>query len=251
MLMPMLRYPFPHIANFRDLGGLPAENGGTTRWGAFYRCADLCNATHAERDFLYSQMNIRTIIDLRAPMEVTAAPDPFMDDSRFYWMNHSLIGNIGFDELGINYIEANTPTMVNFYKLLLQRCPGEMKTLMELLEEGTKRGAVLFHCSAGKDRTGITAMFLLSLCGAEDKDIIAQYEISRTLLMDYRMEDRSGSHYSNMEGLLVFLKEQYKTPAGYLRQTGVSQTTLDALKAALYVPGKGDANGGAFPFNAG
>lgn len=237
MLLPMRRYPFKHIENFRDLGGMPADNGGMTRWGVFFRCAGLQNASKEEMDYIYDQMNVRTILDLRAAFEIKIAPDPFMTDERFHWVHHSLIGDISFDEdLGIDTKTANTPTMVNFYKILLTRCEKEFQELMNHLSDAVSRGAVLFHCSAGKDRTGMTAMFLESLCGVPEKDIVSQYEISRTLLTNYRQEDQSGSHYSNMENLLEHIREQYQTPMGYLLKAGVAPETLAAIRRAFYMP---------------
>ena len=237
MLTPMLRYPFKNIANFRDLGGLPAEENGMTRWGVFYRSADLSRATPEEMDFILNEMNIRTIIDLRAPIEIEKWPDPFMTDKRFHWLHHSVIGDIGLDDdMGITFGEPDTRTMYNFYKFLLERCPHEIKSLMNSLAESVKKGAVLFHCSAGKDRTGITAMFLLSLCGVTDYDIVSQYEISRTLLAHARPEDNSGSHYSNMENLLAYLRDNHKTPTDYLLTAGVGEDTLKTLKLSLYEP---------------
>lgn len=236
MLVPMLRYPFEHIANFRDLGGLPAEKNGMTRWGVFFRSADLSLATPEEMAFIYNEMNIRTIVDLRAPIEVDMCPDDFMTDSRFTWLHHSILGAIGFDETGIATGERDTPTMFAFYKQMMERCQIEIKALFCDLAAATKKGAVLFHCSAGKDRTGITAMFLQSLCGVNDYDLVSQYEISRTLIAHIRKEDPTGSHYSNMENLLVYLKKQYKTPTGYLRHIGVPNTALKALKDSLYMP---------------
>lgn len=237
MLTPMKRYPFERVANFRDLGGMPAKNGGMTRWGVFYRCAELGGATPAEIDFMYSEMNIRTVIDLRAPFEIQLAPDAFMTDPRFTWVNHSLIGDIDFaEDLGIEANVINTPTMVNFYKILLNRCPKEFQRLMTHLADGVSRGAVLFHCSAGKDRTGMTAMFLESLCGVPDRDIISQYEISRTLITDHRPDDLSGSHYANMEALLLHLNETYQSPTGYLRSVGVEEETLETIVRAFCLP---------------
>lgn len=239
MIKHMTRYPFQNIENFRDLGGMPAEQGYMTRWGVFYRSADLHGVTQEEANFIYNEMNIRTIIDLRAPVEIDMpnGKDPFMTDNRFTWIHLSLIGDISFDEeLGVDMHIPNTTTMSNFYKLILKRCPNEFAKLMQYLKEGVERGAVLFHCSAGKDRTGMTAMFLESLCGVKDKDIISQYEVSRTLLKGYRLEDQSGSHFENMEVLLAYIEKEYGTPTQYLLQMGVPKQTLDVLRKAFLEP---------------
>ena len=56
-----------------------------------------------------------------------------------------------------------------------------VKTLFELIEQA-EDGGIVFHCSAGKDRTSVLAMLLLGLIGAERKDIISNYEVSYTNL---------------------------------------------------------------------
>jgi protein-tyrosine phosphatase len=241
MRVPMRRYPFPNIANFRDLGGLPAENGGMTRWGVFFRCADPHGAAKQEMDFVYEQLHVRTVIDLRADAEIALCPDPFKDDARFSWIHHSLIGPVSFNEdIGIDHTTPDTPTMVRFYKVLIERCEREFRMLMTYLAEGTARGAVMYHCSAGKDRTGIISMLLESLCGVPEKDIVSQYEISGTLVKDTRKDDITGSHHSNMVHLLEYIRHTFGSPKGYLLHAGVAAETLDTLRQALYMPPETD-----------
>jgi len=233
----MYRYPFEHIANFRDLGGAPTAHG-MTRWGVFFRSA-LPAAGISEREIaiLRDDLNIKTVIDLRTAYEIDAFPDPLASDPHITWIHHSLIGDMRFEEdLGININEPDTPTMFTFYCHLLNRCTNVFCDLMDYLKEGAQRGGTLFHCSVGKDRTGLTAMFLESLCGVPDMDIISRYEISRTLTEHIRADDMTGSHYSNMIRLLKHLRAHFKSPEAYLINAGVPPQTIDTLREALTAP---------------
>lgn len=90
---------------------------------------------------------------------------------------------------------------------------------LEQVAKGLEKGAVLFHCTAGKDRTGVLAAVLLYLLGAEAEDIIADYQVSYTynrkgvnkMLEQFpQLEQMKPFLYSNaesMEELLVYLEE--------------------------------------------
>ena len=107
---------------------------------------------------------------------------------------------------------------------------------------GLERGAVLFHCTAGKDRTGILASCIYYLCGIAEEDIIADYEVTYTYnkkgmdkllgMLDEetrgRMEPFMRSDAQSMERLLDFYRE-ISLPE-YLGQYGVTETELETLQ---------------------
>lgn len=227
----MKRIPLKGLGNFRDLGGFPAEGEHFTRYGQFYRSASLAHIGEEGRDKLL-EMGIRTVIDLRFDIETESEPSPIKGDDRFTYINHSLMKRISLDQIDIKGGEANTKSLYNMYCQVMENCTEEIVELLQLLTDGNERGGVLFHCAVGKDRTGITAMFLLALCGVEDRDIIADYQISGALLKGHTA-DVSGSDYTNMERLLAYLNEKHGSPTAYLRSIGVPQTNIEKLRMAL------------------
>ena len=92
-------------------------------------------------------------------------------------------------------------------------------------------GVILFHCSAGKDRTGLISMLLLNLVGVSDEVIIEDYALSEKYLA--LAMPTAYSKPETMEGTLIGLKETYGGAEGYLKSAGLSDATLAALKEKL------------------
>ena len=61
--------------------------------------------------------------------------------------------------------------------------PDQVAKALNVLADGLREGAVLFHCTAGKDRTGILSALVLSFCGVADPDIVADYQVTATYLL--------------------------------------------------------------------
>lgn len=231
--LPLRRYPFENIPNFHDLGGYFAGEGGMTRYGVFFRSARLSHATQAELSRL-KEMNIRTVVDLRMREEIKERPDVGMDDEAMGWQHISLMGDHPFDSEVIWRNPDQVPPMSTLYQYLIDTCQPSFKRLMETLAAGVEKGAVLFHCTAGKDRTGLTAMMLQALCGVDRLDLIAHYEVSRTYNLDFMPDDSTGSDPVNMITILSHLQERYGGPVGYLEHIGLHPDTLCTLRRALY-----------------
>lgn len=229
------RIPFENIPNFRDLGGYAAGPQGMTRWGVFFRSGRLSHATPEEIDAIKA-LGIRTVIDLRMEGEVRDRPDACRDDPELHWRHLSLMGGVPINEAEIERNPDIIPTMSTFYRLMLDHSQAQFCDLFSLLAEGVRRGAVLFHCLAGKDRTGLTAMFLQAICGVDRLDMVAHYEISRTYNMQLWPEDTTGSDPQNLLDILDHLEEAYGGPVGFLRHAGIGQEVLDTLRDALYEP---------------
>ena len=165
------RYPVPGLLNCRDLGGYPLP-GGRTRWGVFLRSA--CPDTLTPEGLAeLERMGLALVIDLRSSFERRQQPS-------------ALAGLASPPVLELPLLEQisapmpHTSDMGEFYIALLhhgQACFRKLFTRIAGAE-----GPVLFHCTAGKDRTGVVAALLLDLAGVGRQDIIADYEISHTLI---------------------------------------------------------------------
>lgn len=226
MPSPCRRWPLEGVANFRDLGGYPCH-GGVTRYGVFFRSAHL-NAATAKDAQILSEAGISTIVDLRYPEESMTFPDREIPGSAV--INCSIMGEIAADKIAVNNSVRDTRTMIRMYRQILEFGKLGLASALRCLLNA--QDAAVFHCAAGKDRTGIIAMFLLGIAGVSREDIIADYEVSHTYIHDFT-KDISGSHYSNMEKILKEMDDRYGGLVPYLYALGISEEEIVGLRGKI------------------
>jgi len=161
--------------NTRDLGGLPTKSGGTTRCGAFFRAADLRFVT--ETGWAQArESGVRTVVDLRNADEIRSSATPAAIDRLEVPLDD--IGDIEFWE-HVNRAQLDgTPLYYPvFLRRKAERCAAVIKAIAR-----TDPGGVLFHCGAGRDRTGLITLLLLALADVEPQAIAADYAMSAEAL---------------------------------------------------------------------
>ncbi|MGH7010674.1 MAG: tyrosine-protein phosphatase [Caulobacteraceae bacterium] len=168
---------FEGISNFRDFGGA-ATARGPIRSGVLFRSGDHSSATDLDLARL-SELKVTTIIDLRRPDERRRVPcrrcegvqlienDEEAEDD---WRAHIARGDLseaGFSAYLVAYYAKAPfqPRLIDLYSRYFQAL-------------GEREGAILIHCAAGKDRTGILAALTLHLLGAHEDDVLADYLLS-------------------------------------------------------------------------
>lgn len=228
-MMNYRRYPMKGIANFRDLGGYSC-NGGMTKWGVFFRSTSLHKAVE-EDVAIMERVGISRILDLRYPGERKEKPDMLVKGAE--WMGISLLGTIPVEDLNVNDEEEDTKTLINMYRQIIASSRAEIKDSVQAMIQA--EGPALFHCAAGKDRTGILAMLLLGAVGVSREDIIADYEMSHHYIRSFT-EDISGSHGSNMQKLFDEIVEEWGSVTGFLQECGISQKELSRLNKKFVIP---------------
>ncbi|WP_369348511.1 tyrosine-protein phosphatase [Stenotrophomonas sp. JAG2] len=242
--------PLQGAWNTRTFAGLQGTHGPIPA-SAFVRTSDLGRLTAADRDAL-AAAGVTLDIDLRTADEQAQSPDLLADDARFAYQRTSLMGTEKMDlqkmmttfpdSLGAAYVQWLDHSQPQF-KQVFQRIAAE------------RDGTVLFHCTAGKDRTGIIAGLLLDLAGVPRADIVHNYAISAHYLegqpkdsamnaqivelirqnpeIGRKMAGMSGTAPENMEMFLVALHQHYGGAEGYLKSIGVSEAEIDQLKVRL------------------
>lgn len=166
--------------NFRDIGGYAAADGRRVRWGLLYRAGGLNGLTLADFDYLRG-LGIKTVCDLRSVEERLGAPTQWLGDDApeilavDYEMNaimarvQEALGASGTAEnarAGFAAMYADLPVLLEtHYREMFQR-----------LVRG--EAPLAFHCSAGKDRTGMAAALILSVLGVPRHTILEDYELS-------------------------------------------------------------------------
>lgn len=172
--------PLEKAHNVRDLGGYPTEQGKATRWGLLYRSDALSELTPGDWGKL-QQRNVRTIIDLRSETERMAAP--ILAQEGILCLHFSLMNQLDGSLKSASRENIIESMKLDYEKTLFGNLGCAAQILHAILER-MDSGAVLFLCSAGKDRTGIVAALVLYLCGVMKEDIIADYIVSATYNAD-------------------------------------------------------------------
>lgn len=243
-----------HIAlsgayNIRDLGGYRRSAGGFTRPRRVMRADSPHRLTSEDLDALL-QTGLRTVIDLRAPHEAEAQPNPLDGLGGIDYLHLPL-----FDALAPAHLQGapgSADPLPGFYaKTLATRRPQIRDVLTAIAE--ARRGAVLFHCTAGKDRTGLITALLLGNAGVVETDIVADYARTAPLIsplvaeflnlaaergeMDLDAYRRVlTARPETMWQVLESITEQYRSVPGYLAAIGMADTERRGLADRMTAP---------------
>ncbi|MFB7894285.1 tyrosine-protein phosphatase [Microbacterium sp. NPDC056044] len=182
------------LYNFRDTGGLPLADGGTTRSGVLYRSDALAALTPTGLDALAGTA-VGVIVDFRTAEERRSAPDRLPATRPMRTVDLSLIegalnasafaalapGAERPSESDIAAAMAQIPTLGDLYIGMLQHGASTFVDVARLIGDSTDDApsAVLVHCTAGKDRTGVATALMLDAVGVERDAIVADYAISQ------------------------------------------------------------------------
>ena len=168
--------------NFRDVGGYPTTDGRFVKWGMVFRTDDMQHLTQADLDYLTS-LDVRTVVDFRSEEEVAAGADKLPSTTS----NHILLPVIPGNLSAFDALQLDSASIYNMMEsLYISLCTedkiiNQYRQFFALLQNETKI-PLSFHCSAGKDRTGMgAALFLYSLGVCEDV-IIQDYLLSNKYL---------------------------------------------------------------------
>lgn len=221
--------------NTRELGGYRTKSGACTGWGTLIR-SDMHKAP-SERDIAYlSEKRISTIIDMRGKRDVADAPSPFAKMDAFHYYNIPIEEGSGIPEsveaVPGSYMKiASSANMVWVYRRIARAPEG-----------------VLFHCSAGKDRTGVVSAVLLLLAGVSDADIIENYMLTkicnqeRFALLHQNFSDIDMNIVIPREAYMIrfleLFREAYGSVEAYLETIGVSIEEMLLLREKLGTAGK-------------
>ena len=193
----------PSAPNFRDLGGIRTENGRTVRTGLLYRSDALHSITEEDLP-VYNGLGIRQLIDLRTPHERDSRPNLLPEGAEYavVAVQNAEAAGANFSQMLMDPNKARAMFgngggerfMYGVYRDLTTESEAHdgYRDLVERAAKGPT--SVVFHCSAGKDRTGWGAAVLLSLLGVDRETIVADYL-------------RSNARQANTDRLMRLLSE--------------------------------------------
>jgi len=212
--------------NVRDIGGYLTGAGKALKHLRFIRSGFLFGLTKQGKAQLLD-LGVRCVIDLRSHREVSLYPDAVVGDSHFSWHHLPMLDYI-YSSRAQDLPDSFPPSLEEMYISLLEESRAGFRQLFELFAHPGHQ-SYIFHCTAGKDRTGIVAALLLSLAGVDEQAIIEDYAHSEELLRDFVSKVDLGSlpkyvltsRPQTMQVLLSHLKTQYGGTQGYLSEIGV------------------------------
>ncbi|MFT8871697.1 MAG: tyrosine-protein phosphatase [Sporolactobacillus sp.] len=154
------------VNNARNLGGYMASSGKSVKMGVLLRSARLQRATAADLSILKNQYHLTQIIDLRTSKEAAEHPDPaisgVIETSLPLLSEKEKLGDMKEEYADMVTDDYSISALKQFFTLVLKH----------------RQGALLFHCTAGKDRTGVAAMLLLRALGLSKATVIQDYLLS-------------------------------------------------------------------------
>jgi protein-tyrosine phosphatase len=232
--------------NFRDLGGYPAADGRTTRWGRLYRSDSLHHLTEADGVRL-AELGIRTALDFRAHDELVEVGIGRLGGLDIGHVHLPTIDRALNREPSADWVPPTSAAAV--YMTMMEHGAGAYAGALEAITEPDTLPAVFF-CMAGKDRTGIFSAVVLSALGVADADVVADYALTHDVIDELHSRTRinrpgiddvwdrlppaiRGAHSETMEELLGLVAERWGSFLGYVDAIGVPSATVERLRAGL------------------
>ncbi len=186
--------PTTSILNPRDLGGYTSADGRRIRSHRLVRTGTLAHISEQDKKFL-ADYGVHTIIDLRYERERQAAPDPVIDgiDNLSYPLSSPDTTDIDKMKQLLGSFDTSPCAALHIMRqnyidhILSEHDQQIIRDIVTLLCE-SESGAILWHCTEGKDRTGLVALFVLYLLGVDLETIRQDYLATNVVLTDYRAQ---------------------------------------------------------------
>ena len=229
---------FPSLLNARDLGGYPTVDGSQTRWRSLLRSDDLAQLT-AEGIQALADYGLKTVVDLRWSEEIDLNPSPIAAQApNIRYVHVSLLARTParWRELSRNCDKEMWKCVV------LQQVRAELREVLKVIASAAS-GPLLFHCVAGKDRTGIIAALMLTLADVKPEWIASDYATSTRMLGSaYLQRYKDADPHDVLENvrcpeegvhnMLAYLKSQGGIRE-YLKSIGLNEMEIARLRARL------------------
>lgn len=234
--------------NFRDIGGYKTKNGKKVKFGLLYRSAALNTLTEEDLSKIAS-LHIKYDFDFRGPYEVKAAPDKIpVGTLRISLPSGSEnVGDSNYMKNMSKYMKSDS-FLISFYNVLTPFKDRYMP-LFDSLISNKNASPILFHCTAGKDRTGIAAALILYALGVDEETIFNDYEATNfyrrnenakaiaQMIKYYGMDEKTASAMmaakkEYIESTFTTIKAQYGTIDNYLEKVmGLNHKKIKQLRA--------------------
>ncbi len=238
--------PVKGAVNFRDIGGYATKDGHHVKWNKVYRSAAINKLTDEDMQLLQVR-HIYTVIDFRGTQEAKQAQDRLLPNTSY------TLCPAGSDSVG-NWMKnaaaltSGDSLMLSFYTST-QYFGARYKPFFNQLLQLQDTSALLFHCTAGKDRTGIGAALLLYALGVPEKTIMQDYDATNVYraaengqaikaMMGYMhikpevAKDMMAAKPAYLQASFTAIKKQYGSVDAFLKnEIGLTASKASLLKA--------------------
>ncbi|MEE3328799.1 MAG: tyrosine-protein phosphatase [Myxococcota bacterium] len=231
--------------NFRDLGGYQTSEGRRFQTGLVFRSDGLQMLTPSDLAKLSGEVGLGHVIDLRSEAEVEEVGcGPIAEQATIHHIP-LFAGASGSSDTVANF--EMPADMGELYFLMLGFAQKPIAEVVHLLADA--QAPAVFHCAAGKDRTGVISAVLLSLLGVPDETIIADYAFSRQNIDLINQRLNKADTYQNfmadlpegaydadpacMEGFLDRVNQAHGSMAGWAEKAGLGADVVERLSTKL------------------
>ena len=256
------------ISNARELGGYQTRDGKTVRKGVLLRTGALTDASQEELDSLINDYNLTAIIDMRASYELAEDPEPAVDgvaqynfkimDEQMMARRAAAIQDVLTDP-NVDTVKRMTAILEaevisdQMYVEFLQGETGKsgFRDFFRVLLETPEGNAVLWHCTNGKDRTGVAAMLLLGVLNVDEEIIMEDFLLTNVFfeaeisamrqklgayiqdeaMLEELMVTGKGVYAPYMQNAIDYIKENYGDIPGYVKaELGLTDADIAKLQ---------------------
>lgn len=242
--VPVRRYELPGLYNLRDTGGYAADTG-TSRWGKLLRSDALHRIDETGRARLID-LGVAHVVDLRGANERQAAP--------------SLLDGVGavvhhlpvFDDAAPALQAGQRVGLAPLYDHMVDERGTHLAAAIRVIAAAGEGEAVLVHCTAGKDRTGLVVAFALLAAGVQRDEVVSDYaataenlrgEWADSMLRGFEKQGHqlspeiielvTASPADVMDALLERIDREHGSIRDYLQAQSLTRPELDRLTAVL------------------
>lgn len=239
------RIPVPGTYNFRDVGGMPAQNG-RVRNGVLFR-SDGLHRLGADGRAELRRLGVGIVIDLRDENEAAFMPDD-LDG-----LDVEVLRLPVFEGSGASQGAEGISLDALYERIITQHAPIVVNALREIASAGER--SVVVHCTAGKDRTGIVVALALLAVGVDRETVIEDYARTEANLAGEWLEEMvsmvsrygvpdtpelrvlmGGSPREAIEGVIETIERAHGSTREYLLASGLRLADLAALERLLIDP---------------
>ena len=215
----------PGVKNVRDLGGLRTTDGRVVRTGMLYRAAKLQHIAPEGVDQLH-QRGVTLNIDLRRDFERQLQPDPVLPGIRYQV----------HDVMGANNIITSAVLQAAYFEFV-NNTVDRIELASALRDILHNDGATLYHCTAGKDRTGWLSVILLRILGVDRADVDQDFLLSNEGHHTTEMDPFNGVNMGWLNTSYYEAWRNYGTFDNYVRDgLGITDDEVAQLKAKFLAP---------------
>lgn len=210
------RIEIGNLKNFRDLGGYYSYKlQCLLPFNRMYR-SDLPHSLTNEEIEFFRQQNIKKVIDLRAQSECMKKSCVFLRESDFDYKNLAI---------GVSKRPLNKEEKLELYKQFFLSYEAMKQILQEI---ATSRTGILFHCSSGKDRTGLLTALIYMLLEVANQDIISDY-LQSTIYVFPQPQIQEELDCETIYKLLCWFIEKYNSAYEYMLVIGLTRGEIESV----------------------